>query len=264
MSNLYDDLQTKNVLITGAFGVLGREISKAFAAQGANLLLVDHPSALDEGFMETLYSSKSEISFYPIDLENQEELIEGLTVIKNKCPHIDVLINNAAFVGTSQGEGWNTTFENQSLESWERALRINLTAPFQLIQKLLPVLGREKNSSIINVSSIYGEFAPDWKIYEGTDMSNPAAYSASKAGLLQLTRWLSTTLSPSIRINAVSPGGILRNQHPKFVAAYVEKTPLGRMATEADVVAAILFLGSESSSYITGQNIRVNGGWGLS
>jgi NAD(P)-dependent dehydrogenase (short-subunit alcohol dehydrogenase family) len=167
-------------------------------------------------------------------------------------------------VGTSQGEGWNTTFENQSLESWERALRINLTAPFQLIQKLLPVLGGEKNSSIINVSSIYGEFAPDWKIYEGTDMSNPAAYSASKGGLLQLTRWLSTTLSPSIRINAVSPGGILRNQHPKFVAAYVEKTPLGRMATEADVVAAILFLASESSCYITGQNIRVNGGWGLS
>jgi DUF438 domain-containing protein len=77
MSNHYDDLQTKNVLLTGAFGVLGREISKAFAAQGANLLLVDHPSALDEGFMETLYSSKSEISFYPIDLENQKELIHG-------------------------------------------------------------------------------------------------------------------------------------------------------------------------------------------
>lgn len=264
MTNLYEDLRSKNVLITGAFGSLGKEISKSFSMQGANLLLLDRESALDENFMNSLRTGTTKVTFIPIDFENQDDLIAGTERIKGISSHIDVLINNAAFVGTSQGEGWNTSFENQSLESWERAIRVNLTAPFQLIQNLLPVLGVEQGSSVVNISSIYGEFAPDWRIYAGTNMSNPAAYAASKGGLLQLTRWLATTLSPSIRVNAVSPGGILRGQDPKFVEAYISKTPLERMASEADVVAAILFLSSHASSYITGQNIRVNGGWGLS
>jgi NAD(P)-dependent dehydrogenase (short-subunit alcohol dehydrogenase family) len=120
-----------------------------------------------------------------------------------------------------------------------------------------------KNPSIINIASIYGSHAPDWKIYEGTDMSNPAAYAVSKAGLIQLTRWLATTVSPEIRVNAISPGGIVRNQPKKFIESYSEKTPLRRMATEEDMVGALIFLAADLSLYVTGQVLAVDGGWGL-
>ena len=106
-------------------------------------------------------------------------------------------------------------------------------------------------------------FAPDWNLYEGTSMNNPAAYGASKAGLIQLTRWLSSQLAPQVRVNSISPGGIFRNQEKEFVKRYESKTPLGRMATEDDLKGAIAYLASDLSKYVTGQNLSVDGGWGV-
>ena len=103
---------------------------------------------------------------------------------------------------------------------------------------------------------------PDWNLYEGTTMGNPGAYAASKGGLIQLTKWLATTVAPKVRVNAISPGGIFRNQPEKFVAKYTAKTPMGRMGVEDDFRGAIAYLASDLSSYVTGQNIAVDGGFG--
>ena len=167
--------------------------------------------------------------------------------IQNSSQKIDVLVNNAAFVGTSDLPGWDVNFELQSIETWRRAIEVNVTAAFQLVQGLSGVLRRASSPSIINIASIYGVFAPDWRLYENTEMTNPAAYSVSKAGLIQLTKWLASLLGPEIRVNAISPGGIERNQPKEFVAKYSSRTSLGRMAEEADLVGAVVFLASPAS-----------------
>ena len=105
--------------------------------------------------------------------------------------------------------------------------------------------------------------APDWSLYKDLDMENPAAYGVSKGGVIQLTRWLSTRLAPSIRVNTISPGGIFRGQPEKFIERYEARTPMGRMAKEIDLSGALIFLASDLSSYVTGQNVVVDGGWGV-
>ena len=126
------------------------------------------------------------------------------------------------------------------------------------LQALLEVSGR---GSVVWVSSIYGMVGPDMRLYEGLDMANPAAYAASKGGLIQLTRYLATVLAPRIRVNTVSPGGLSRNQPEAFQQRYIERTPLQRMGTEEDLVGVIGYLASDLSSYVTGVNIPVDGGW---
>jgi NAD(P)-dependent dehydrogenase (short-subunit alcohol dehydrogenase family) len=125
------------------------------------------------------------------------------------------------------------------------------------------MLKKSKAGSIINIASIYGAYAPDYSLYEGTSMGNPAGYSASKGGLIQLTRWLSTTVAPDICVNSISPGGIWRKQPEKFVKRYERRTPLARMATEEDFKGVIAYLISDMSAYVTGQNIVVDGGWSV-
>ena len=160
-------------------------------------------------------------------------------------------------------DGWVAEFQQQSLDTWRRALEVNLTAVFELSQGLAPELKKKGKGSIINIASIYGVVAPDYELYRGTSMGNPAAYAASKGGLLQLTRWLATTLAPSVRVNAISPGGVERKQPPQFIDRYVKRTPLRRMAMEEDFKGVIALLASDSGSYITGQNLVVDGGWSI-
>ena len=171
------------------------------------------------------------------------------------------MINNAAFVGTSSLEGWSAPFQHQTHSAWRRALEVNLTAPFHLSQAFTNELRAAKGGNIINITSIYGELGPDWRLYEATSMGNPAAYGASKGGLVQMTRWLATTLAPDIRVNGLCPGGIFRNQPSEFVERYEQRTPLARMATEEDFRGGIAYLASDLSSYVTGHILRVDGGW---
>ena len=182
--------------------------------------------------------------------------------IKASGKGINILINNAAFVGSSDLQGWSVPFEEQTIETWRRALEVNLTATFDLCQSLTPLLRQSKGASIINIASTYGLYGPDWSLYKNTDMSNPAAYGASKGGLIQFTRWLSTTIAPNIRVNSISPGGIFRKQPKVFVERYEAKTPLGRMASEDDFRGVVAYLSSDMSKYMTGQNLSVDGGWG--
>jgi NAD(P)-dependent dehydrogenase (short-subunit alcohol dehydrogenase family) len=174
---------------------------------------------------------------------------------------IDIIVNCAAFVGTSGLEGWAVPFEQQSDATWRRALEVNLTAPFVLVQAAAEDLARSGHGSVINIASIYGLAGPDWRLYEGTALGNPAAYAASKGGLIQMTRWLATTMAPKVRVNAVAPGGVFRATPEPFLSRYVARTPLARMATEDDMKGAVAYLASDLSAYVTGQCLTVDGGW---
>jgi NAD(P)-dependent dehydrogenase (short-subunit alcohol dehydrogenase family) len=258
------NLKGRRALITGATGGLGSVMVETLAELGADLILVDRPGT-DFTFIVKEIKERwgVQIWHYQCDLEQNEQRLELLESIQKDHTTLNVLINNAAFVGTSELQGWGTTFEKQTVETWRRALEVNLTAPFHLCQGLTPLLKNSEGANIINIGSIYGEYGPDWRLYEGTSMANPAAYGASKGGLIQLTRWLSTTLAPSIRVNAISPGGVFRYQPDVFVKRYESKTPLARMATEDDFRGVVAFLASDMSGYMTGQNMMIDGGWGV-
>ena len=232
------------------------------AQSGHNLWLIDLPSAPGEFQAKSLHQQYSvEATFLPCDLEFEHERSRVISTIREAGGPLNVLINNAALVGTSDLRGWVVPFREQSLSTWRRALEVNLTAAFHLTQGLVPLMEKTKDASVVNIGSTHGVMAPDWELYEGTEMGNPAAYSVSKAGLIHLTKWLATTLAPAIRVNCVSPGGISRNQPEPFVRRYSSRTPLGKMASENEVASAVCFLAFPQASYITGQNLVVDGGY---
>ena len=258
------NMQNRWALITGATGSIGRVISETLAELGANLVLVDKPGSDFETLVSKIQNMhKVEISTYLCDLENQDSRTQLIHSVNDLSNGLDVLINNAAFAGTENLEGWNSIFEEQSVATWRRAIEVNLTAVFDLCQGLLPKLRLSDSPSIVNIASIYGIQGPDWRIYEDQNMANPAAYSVSKGGLIQLTRWLATTIAPEIRVNAIAPGGLKRSQPEEFIKRYSAKTPLGRMGTEDDLKGAIAYLSSDLSNYVTGQVLTVDGGWGV-
>lgn len=258
------NLQGRRALITGASGGLGKVMADTLAELGADLVLVDRPGTDFQSLAETLVQRWGiKIQSRHCDLEQQDQRAELMNWLKSSGEGLNILINNAAFVGTSELQGWAVPFEEQTVDTWRRALEVNLTAVFELCQGLTPMLRAAEGASIINIASIYGEYGPDWSLYEGTSMGNPAAYGASKGGLIQFTRWLATTLAPRVRVNAISPGGIFRNQPENFVERYAAKTPLARMATEDDFRGAVAYLASDLSKYVMGQNLAVDGGWGV-
>ena len=252
----------RNALITGASGGLGKVFADTLGELGANLILVDLPgTSLEDLALKMKEKWKVKVNYHEIDLEiekHRKNLIDNIIEEFNK---LNILVNNAGFVGSSKLPGWNTTFEKQSIESWRRAFEVNLTAVFALSQGFVPIMKDSIGASIVNISSIYGLLGPDWRLYADTDMGNPAAYSASKGALIQFTRWLSTTLAPLVRVNAICPGGIFRNQPESFVSQYEFRTPMVRMAKEEDFKGAIGFLASDLSAYVTGQSLNVDGGW---
>lgn len=261
MINFSYNLNKHYTFITGCTGHLGNTIAHTVSKLGSNLILTD----IDEIKLKKMkinfkkkYNNK--ITIIPCDLENTLERKELIKIIKrNKLP-IKVIVNNAAFVGTSKLDGWLEKFENQSIETWKRCFEVNLNAIFEICQKLSPNMKKIKGSNIINIASMYGFLAPDWNLYADTNITNPAAYSVSKSGVIYLTKWLASELAPKIRVNCVSPGGIFRNQDPLFVKKYIKSTPLNRMANEKDFEGVIAFLSTEMSSYMTGQNIILDGG----
>jgi NAD(P)-dependent dehydrogenase (short-subunit alcohol dehydrogenase family) len=254
----------KTVLITGATGHLGREISRAFAGLGSNLILVDlYPDSLQE-----LSSDLSEVfgvavSVYACNFSDPEARKKVIDAVSADFDAIDVLINNAAFVGTSDLSGWSVPFDKQLSSVWPQVFEVNLTSVFEFAQGLSGNLRKSGSGAIVNIASIHAHVGPDWGLYEGTEMASPAAYAASKAGMVNLTKWLSTTMAPQVRVNSVSPGGIFRGQPTAFVEKYIARTPMGRMAIESDVVGAVLFFSSDSSAYITGQDLCVDGGYSV-
>jgi len=255
-------LTGRTALITGGGGHIGSAFAHSLAELGASIAVVDINMESAEK-VATEISEKHGVRTMPlaVDMAEEKAVCAMPETVAGNLGSLDIIINSAAFVGTSGLEGWVTPFEEQSVDVWRQALEVNLTACFALIQAATPLLRASGHGSVINVASTYGVVGPDMSLYEGTAMGNPAAYAASKGGMIQMTRWLSTVLAPDIRVNAISPGGVWRNQPEKFVKRYETKTPMKRMGTEEDMVGAAVYLASDLSSYVTGQNILVDGGF---
>lgn len=255
-------LDGRVAVITGGAGHIGMAMADSLAELGASIAIVDNGDARGNSAAKDIHGRwKVNAKAFDADLERIGDLPALCARIRGEFGRADILINCAAFVGTSALEGWAVPFEKQSIETWRRAMDVNLAAPFALAQAFAPDLRASGHGSIINVASIYGLSGPDWRLYDGTELGNPAAYAASKGGLIQLTRWLATTLAPDIRVNAIAPGGIERNTAEPFLSRYIARTPLGRMGTEEDIKGIAAFLASDLSAYVTGQCFAIDGGW---
>ena len=176
----------------------------------------------------------------------------------NKYGKIDGLVNNA-YPRTSD---WGAKFEDVDIASWKLNVDMQMNSVFVFCQAILPLMVKQQSGSIVNLTSIYGVVGPDFSIYDNTELTMPAAYSAIKGGIINFTRYLSSYYGKhNIRVNCVSPGGIFNNQPESFVKNYEMKVPMRRMGKAKDISPAIAFLLSDDAAYITGQNIIIDGGW---
>ena len=232
-------------LVVGGAGHIGSVAASGLAELGSNLAIVDINENRVRSISDEIRTTHGvEVLELVADLESEDDVRSIAPTVIQHYGRLDVLVHLAAIVNPELG-GWTTRFEDQSVTQWRRGIEINLTSAFLLAQGCVESLRRSPNGSMIFFGSTYGIVGPDWSIYEGTDMGNAAGYAASKGGIIQLTRWLATTLAPDVRVNTLSPGGVYRDHLEVFRNAYANKTPLKRMATEEDYKAGVAFLASD-------------------
>lgn len=256
------DLAGRGALVVGGAGHIGTAVADALMELGAGIAIVDFdPQACRD--VAARLSKRYGLPAYgfPTDITDEAQCAEAVEQATRELGRLDVLVFSAALVGTTPLAGWIGPLETQSAATWRRALDVNLTAAFTLTRTAAPYLAEHGYGSIVAISSIYGLVGPDLRLYDDTTMGNPAAYAASKGGLQAFARWSATALSPRIRVNVVSPGGILRGQDEQFIARYEQRTPLQRLGSEEDLIGAVAYLASDLSAYVTGQNIVVDGGY---
>lgn len=265
VSDLFN-LKNKVCVLFGGNGILGTEFNKTLVAHNATVVSVDLsiPETKIEG-----------IDYRVIDARKPDQLEQFVNDLVDKYKHIDVLINST----TSKGNDFYLPFEEVSLEGWNIGLEGNLTVPFLTAQKFVGQMVKQKSGSIINIGSVYGVVGNDQRIYEGSNLheiyveNHPdikqiyshGVYNASKGGLVVFTKYLAAYYGKdNIRVNCISPGGI---EYPKendtFLKKYGEKTPLGRKAKRNEVNGAIVYLASDASTYVTGHNLVVDGGFSI-
>lgn len=254
MSNF--DFQGKNVLVTGAAGQLGQKYCEAFAKAGAAVIVTDLDLAAAEKIVDLLPGSREKHLALQIDVSSPGSVMAAFGEIEKRLGKLNVLVNNA---GIGVFEPW----QDRKFEDFMRVFAVNAGGTF-LCTKSAAELMRETGTRgvIINIGSIYGVVSSDPRIYTDTPRMNSEAYSGSKAAVIQMTKYFAVHLAPDgIRVNCVSPGGVARVQGEDFVKQYSSRVPLGRMADESELADTVLFLASEDASYLTGQNIIVDGGW---
>lgn len=255
-------------VVTGGLGQLGREFVMAFARRGARAVILDRPATAEQ--RSALFGELSqEIIFVSADVTNRVSLEAALAEIEAFAGAPQILVNNAALdspPGASAAE--NGPFEDYPEASWDRVMEVNVKGVFLCSQVFGGAMARAGRGSVINIASIYGLVSPDQRIYDfklrrdGSPFFKPVAYSASKSALLNLTRYLATYWAPlGVRVNSLTFAGVFNNQDPEFLAAYCPKVPLARMANSDEYNGAVLFLASDASSYMTGSNIIVDGGF---
>ena len=257
ISNLFS-LQHKVAIITGGAGMLGMEYGKILSDAGARVILLD---VKDSPFLNSL---KKNPSYIKADITKKGEISDAMQGIEKRYKRIDILVNNAALnpvPGSENSKAQFAPYEHYPQELWEKELAVNLTGALLATQGVVPMMKRQKAGSIINISSTYGNVAPDNRIYEKGKYKS-IGYATTKGAMLNFTRaWASYLQGTGIRVNTLTPGGVFTNQPKDFVNAYNEKTILGRMAEKTDYNGAILFLASDASRYMTGANLIVDGGW---
>src|SRR5574341_1987138 len=257
------DLTGRRSLVSGGAGKIGLAVGEALVESGAKIAILDVDAVACQQQADALSRLRDTRPLALLcDLREERSVRKAVRAALEEMGGLDILIHCAAYLGTTQVSGWAVPFERQTVEAWDVAMRVNLTSAFVMVQEAKDALAATGRGSVIFFASIYGLAGPDHRLYEGTGMANPAGYGASKGGLLQLTRYLATTLAPRIRVNSISPGGVWRNQPEPFYQRYVSRTPLARMATEEDLKGAVAYLASDLSAYVTGHNLVVDGGWG--
>lgn len=255
------NVKDKRILLVGATGVLGRQYSTVLAAEGAKLIMADREQSDVHALAKEL-GAKSLV----IDIGDEQQVIKGIKEAAGFYGGFDGVVNNAAITGdVLKGMGAAfAPFEDYPTALFQKTLDINLTGSFLVAREAGRVMKNGgKGGSFVNVSSIYGVMGPDHRIYEGQDFASFVGYSASKAGVLGLTQWLATWWAQdNIRVNCLVPGGVYNGQNDKFVQAYSNRVPLGRMARPEDLTGMMLYLLSDASSYCTGGIYNVDGGLG--
>jgi len=251
-------LKNKTVFITGGAGHLGSAMCEALAELGANIVIGSRDKEKSAAITKRLGEQFGvRASGVALDITDPQSVEQALLYINKEYGALDVLINNA-------WSGKKNTFESISIDDWKYDIDVCLNGVFYTTKKAFPYL-KEAKGVIVNVASMYGHVAPDYKMYAGTDHANPPSYGAAKAGVIQLTKYLASFLSPhGIRVNAISPGpfpfsDILKNE--EFIGALEAKTMLNRIGNPEDLKGIIALLCSDASGYMTGQNICVDGGW---
>lgn len=253
----YFNLKGMNALVTGAAGHLGSAISMGLAEYGAKVFLNgrDKKKLLILKKKINKINLSSEIAHF--DIENFQEVENFFLKIKK----LDILINNAY-------HGKTGTFESSSPSDYKEFFNVNILAMSNLVNQSLPLLKNSKNASIINISSMYGSIVPDPNLYENTGLNNPPHYGIVKAALEHYGRYASVNLAKyGIRVNTISPGPFpnktVIKKFPKFIERLKKKNPLNKIGKPRDIVTSILFLSSPNSSFVTGSNISIDGGWKL-
>ncbi len=252
-------LDGKTAVVAGGLGLIGKEVSIALAQVGAKTVVLDIDKKKGKDFEKEAKKQKLDINFKEFDITNFKTYEETLKQIEKDYGKIQIWINTAY----PRTKDWANRLEDIKSGSWQENVDMHMNSYCLLTRDVAENMKQKKvKGSIINLSSIYGVVSPDFEVYAGTEMTNPAAYSAIKGGITNFSRYAASYYGKcGIRVNAVCPGGVFDKQNPVFVENYNRRTLLKRMATAEEIAATILFLASDASSYITGAAIMVDGGW---
>jgi NAD(P)-dependent dehydrogenase (short-subunit alcohol dehydrogenase family) len=254
------DLTGKTALVTGGAGLLGGEIADALAEQGANIIIASRNLESCDAKCEQLKIDFPgiQVSKFFIDLTDSASIIECVNRSEEAFGKLDILV-------TCAWSGRKNSWETINDEDWDHDIEVCLNGVYRLIKASTEALKRSQGV-VLNIGSMYGHVAPDYRLYEGVPQANPPSYGAAKAGVIQLTKYLGSFLAKdNIRVNCVSPGPFpfehVINEFPEFKQRLCDKNPMGRLGKSHEIKGAAAFLCSDASSYMTGQNICVDGGW---
>jgi 2-deoxy-D-gluconate 3-dehydrogenase len=265
------DLTGRVAILTGGAGLLGRQYTRTLLEAGAKVVVADvSPDQAARAAADAMAEVGGEAVPWAIDVRRKADVEKMVAGVCDRFDRIDMLINNAAidpkFDAATAAQQANT-FEGYPLELWQQSLDVNLTGAFLCSQTAGKIMVAQRRGVIVNICSTYGIVAPDQRLYQRAGeteqkLFKPAPYSVTKAGIAHLTRYLAAYWGDQgIRVNTLTPGGVYNAQDEEFVAKYSARTPLGRMAQQNEMNGALLFLVSDASSYMTGANLVVDGGW---
>lgn len=242
-----NNLSEKVIVVTGGSGLIGRAIIDDLLLNNATVINLD------------INKYDKETKFINTNTTDLSSIQEAFNLVEQEFGKIDGLVNNAY----PRTIDWGTALEDDTnLNSWRENVDLQMNSYVLCCKEVLPFLKRNKEGSVINITSIYGVVGNDFTIYEGTGLKTAAAYSAIKGGLINFSRYMASFYGKDkIRFNCISPGGIFDGQHEVFVKNYEHKVPMKRMGNPQDIAPSVSFLMSDGAKYITGINLMVDGGW---
>jgi NAD(P)-dependent dehydrogenase (short-subunit alcohol dehydrogenase family) len=251
-------LQGRVALVTAGAGPLfGRSISMALAEAGATVVTASRSQERNETFAAEMRKLGHDVHGLVFDQEDVASIDALHDELQSRFGRLDILVNSAL-----ARDGNVRALEDQTAETWEHTAKGDFAGLFRQCQRAVETMKRQGRGSIINIASIYGVVSNDPRLYDGTAMVQPPTYNFMKAGMINFTRYLACYYGRAgIRANCISPGGYFNQQPEAFVRRYCERTPLGRMMGHEDLQGAVVFLASDASTYVTGANLLVDGGW---